>query len=86
MAVFDGGIDGLRIGDVEAKMVIATIGGRWQQWVSAFDGGGGRKWPLVFDGGDGRLLWQQWTVDNRYGVQWRLWRWRSMLVAAFDGV
>jgi len=41
---------------------------------------------LVFDGGDGRLLQQQWTVDNRYGLQWRWWRWHSMRAAAFDGV
>jgi hypothetical protein len=42
---------------------------------------------LVFDGGDGRLLRQQWTVDNRYGVQWRRWGGggRSMAAAAFDG-
>jgi hypothetical protein len=78
-------IDGLRICDVEAKMGIDTIGGGWRQRASEFDGSQ-RRWPLVFDGGDGRLLWQQWTVDNRYRVQWRRWRWRSMTTAAFDGV
>jgi hypothetical protein len=25
-------------------------------------------------------------VDNRYFVQWRRWRWRSMTAAAFEGV
>ncbi len=43
-AEFDGGNDGLRIGDVEAKMAIDTSGGGWQQRVSAFDGG---RWTKV---------------------------------------
>jgi len=46
VAAFDGGVDGLRIGNVEAKMAIDTIGGGWQQQVSAFDGGDGRRWLL----------------------------------------
>ena len=86
---FNGGgsvCDGLWIGDVEANMAIDTNGGGWRQWASAFDGGDGRRWPLAFDGGDGRLLWQQWSVDNRYIVQWWRWWWRLMAVAAFDGV
>ena len=52
-AAFDGSIDGLRIGDVEAKMVIGTIGGGWRHWASAFDSGDGQRWPLVFEDGDG---------------------------------
>jgi hypothetical protein len=44
VAAFDGGIDGLRIGNVEAKMAIDTIGGEWRQRASAFDGGDGRRW------------------------------------------
>ena len=43
VVVFDGDIDGLRIGDVEAKMAIDTSGGGWRQRASAFDGGDGRK-------------------------------------------
>jgi hypothetical protein len=42
-AWFDGGVDGLRIGHVEAKMAIDTSGGGWRQRASAFDGGDGRK-------------------------------------------
>ena len=41
LAAFNGSIDGLWIGDVEAKMVIDTIGGGWQQRASALDGGDG---------------------------------------------
>ena len=38
--VFDGDVDGLRIGDVEAKMAIDTSdGGCWRQRASAFDSG-----------------------------------------------
>ena len=85
-AAFNGGADELWIGNVEAKMAIDTSGGGWQQRASAFDGGDGGRWLLVFDGGDRQLLWQQWIVDNRYGIQWRHWRWRSMMMAAFDGV
>ncbi len=84
--VFDGGVDGLRIGNVEAKMVIDTSGGGWRQRASAFDSGDGRRWPLVFDDGDRRLLWQQLAVDNRYGIQWWRWWWLSMVVAACEGV
>ena len=51
-AAFDCGIDGMRIGDVEAKMAIDTSGGGWRQRASAFDGGDGRRWSLVFDSGD----------------------------------
>ena len=58
-AAFDGGGDGLRIGDAEAKMAIGTSGGGWRQRASAFDGGDGRRWPFVFNGGDGKLLWHQ---------------------------
>ena len=87
-AAFDGSINGPRIGNVEAKMVIETISGGWRRQASAaFDGGNGRRWLLVFDnGGDGRLPWQWWRVDNRYGVQW--WRWwrRSMTAVAFGSV
>ena len=36
--IFDGVGNGLRIGDVEAKMAIDTSGGRWRQRASAFDG------------------------------------------------
>ncbi len=56
-------------------MVIDTSdGGCWRQRASSFDSGDGRRWPLVFDGhGDGQLLRQQWTVNTRYGVQWRRW-------------
>ena len=39
VVVFDGDIDGLRIGDVEAKMAIDTSGGGWQKRASAFDSG-----------------------------------------------
>ena len=40
VVVFDGDVDGLRIGDVEAKMAIDTSdGGCWRQRASAFDGG-----------------------------------------------
>jgi hypothetical protein len=68
-------------------MAIDTSGGGcWQQRASSFDSGDGRRWQLVFNGhGDGRLLRQQWTVDNRYGVQWRRWGGHSMATAAFDG-
>jgi hypothetical protein len=76
VAAFGSSVDGLWIGDVKAKMAIDIVGVGWQQRVSTFDGGDRRRWPLVFAGGDGRLLWQQWTVNNRYGVQWRRWRWR----------
>ena len=54
---FDGGVDGLRISDVEAKMAIDISGGGWRRRASAFDGGNGQRWSLVFDGGDGQLLW-----------------------------
>jgi hypothetical protein len=43
-AAFDGGIGGLRIGNVEAKMAIDTSGGGWRQRASAFDGG---RWTNV---------------------------------------
>jgi hypothetical protein len=74
--LFDGVGDGLRIGDVEAKMAIDTSGGRWRQRASAFDGDDGRRWLLVFDGCVGRLLWQQWTIDMTFngdsggGIRW----------------
>ena len=52
-AAFDCGVNGMRIGNVEAKMVIdTTSGGGWRQRASAFDGGDGRRWSLVFDSGD----------------------------------
>jgi hypothetical protein len=46
---FNGGGDGIRIGDVKAKMAIDTSGGGWRRWATAFDGGDGRRWPLAFD-------------------------------------
>jgi hypothetical protein len=40
VVVFDVDVDGLRIGDVEAKMAIDTSdGGCWRQRASAFDSG-----------------------------------------------
>ena len=74
---FNGGVNGLRISDVEAKMAIDISGGGWRRRASAFDGGNGQRWSLVFDGGDGQLLWQQLSVDNRYGIQWWRWWWCS---------
>jgi hypothetical protein len=67
------------------QLTPAVVGGdSGRQRLTAADG---RMWPLVFDGGDrGKLMWQQWSVDNKYGVQWRWWRWRLMVEAAFDGV
>jgi hypothetical protein len=65
-AVFNGGGYGLRIGNVEAKMVIDTSGGGWFEAKMvidtsdvaggdsgrfAFDGGDGRRWPFMFDCG-----------------------------------
>ena len=51
-AVFNGGGYGLRIGNVEAKMVIDTsdvAGGDSGRF--AFDGGDGQRWPFMFDCG-----------------------------------
>ncbi len=39
-AAFDGGGDGLRIGDVEAKMAIDTSGGGWFEAKMAIDTSG----------------------------------------------
>ena len=63
-AAFDGGGDGIRIGDVEARVAIDASGGWWRRQASAFDGGDGRRWPLAFGSGDGRQLCKRWTIDT----------------------
>ncbi len=42
-AVFDGGGNELRVGNVEAKVAIDTCGGGWRQQASAFDGDNGQR-------------------------------------------
>ena len=87
-----GGGDGLRIGDVEAKMAIDTSGGGWFEAKMAIDtsgvaGGdsGRQRLTAAMDKG-GRSCLTLASVDNRYNVQWRRWRWHSMVEAAFNGV
>ena len=89
-AVFDGGSNGLWIGDVEAKMVIDAIGGGWFEAkmvvvTSGIVGGDSGRHHLTaaMDEG-GRSCLTVASVDNRYGVQWWKWRWRLMAEAAFD--
>ena len=89
-AAFDGGGDGLRIGNVEAKMAIDSIGGgRFEAKMvivtSGVAGGDSRRHRLTaaMDEG-GRSCLTVASVDNRYGVQWWKWRWRLMAEAAFD--
>ena len=90
-AAFDGGGDGLRIGDVEAKMAIDTSSGGWFKAKMAIDNSGvvggdsGRQHLMAAMNEGGRSYLTVASVDNRYGVQWRWWRWRSMAEAAFDG-
>jgi len=94
-AAFDGGGDGLRIGNVEAKMAIDSIGGgRFEakmaivtSGVAGGDSGRHRLTAAMDEGGRSCLTVA--SVDNRYhGVQWRRWRWwwRLMVEAAFDRV
>ncbi len=91
-AVFNGGGDGLRIGDVEAKMAIDANGGGWfeakmvidNSSVAGGDSGCHRLMAAMDEGGRSCLTVA--SVDNRYGVQWRWWRWHLMAEAAFDGV
>ena len=89
---FDGSGYGLRIGVVKAKMAIDTRGGGWFEAKMAIDtsgmvgGDSGRQRLMAAMDEGGHSCLTVASVDKRYSVQWRWWRWRSMAEAAIDGV